>query len=409
MKLKVLVAHPGTQYSHQLVKQLEKQDLLYQFCTGFAIAEKSWKGRLIKLLPQKLFKKISNRIINHVPAQKIKTQAILEWKTIRRMRTGDTEQVIYERNKLFQEAIPDKAIITSDVVIGFDTSSWILIERCKKLGKKFILDVSIAHPLSKKKVYDQIATAYPGWNMSLKHKPDELIRLEQKEMNESDHIVVASSFSRNTLIENHVDGNKITVNSYGVDSGLFYPVNKNNKENKKIRFVFVGLIDARKGVPLLLEAWNAIKDHQSELTLIGPVSEESKKMIGQNFPGVIVKGKISFAELTGVLPMYDVLVFPSYFEGFGLVVLEAMSCGLPVITTDATCAPDVIDDGKNGILVQTGSTKELQLAMTSFINGTYDLSVMSRNAREKSLQYSWDSYGKRWSEIIYSMQTEDTQ
>ena len=107
--------------------------------------------------------------------------------------------------------------------------------------------------------------------------------------------------------------------------------------------------------------------------------------------------------LKSVLPGYDVLVFPSYFEGFGLVVLEAMSCGLPVITTAATCGPDIINHGKNGILVKTGSQEELLKAMLSFTDGTYNLSQMSHNAREKALQYSWDSYGKRWKEIIYSL------
>lgn len=398
--MKVLVAHPGTQYSFQLVKQLERHGLLYQFWTGIAIAENSWIGKLIKLLPGKLYKKISNRIIDKVPSGKIKTQVKLELKTLRRFGTDETEKIIYERNKLFQEFIPDKALLESDIIIGFDTSSWILIERCKKLGKKFILDVSIAHPLSKKKVYDQIATVYPDWSFALKHKPDELISIEQQEMSKADHIVVASIFSRDTLTEHNIDKNKITVNPYGVDSNLFHPINKLNTSQKKIRFVFVGLVDARKGVPLLLEAWKTLEDYDVELTLIGPITDDIKKLVTQNFPTVIIRGKLSFAEVIKILPMFDIMVFPSYFEGFGLVILEGMACGLPVITTKATCGPDVIANTEDGIVLDNISLNELSASMIFFAEKKIDLSKMSSLARKKADLFSWNAYGERWKKIL---------
>ncbi len=397
--VKVLIAHPGTQYSHQLVKQLEKQGLLYRFYTGIAIAEHSFFYRMLRFLPDALHKKISNRVIESVPNHKVKNALVIEWRALWELQKGkDSEAVFYERNKQFQEQIPDAAILASDVVIGFDTSSWILIERCKQLKRPFILDVSIAHPAEKAKVYTQIATQYPGWSFAIKHKSNALISLEQQELEQANAIVVASSFTKQTLIKQGISDQAISVNPYGVNASLFFPSIK--AASTKINFVFVGLVDARKGVPLLLDVWKQINKDEATLTLIGPVSSSIKTMIETAHPDVEVKGKIPFAELNATLSRYDVLVFPSYFEGFGLVVPEAMACGLPVITTTATCGADIIDNGFNGLVIDVGSVTALFNAMQSIINRRYNLSEMSKRAREKAMQLSWDAYGERWKKIL---------
>lgn len=397
--VKVLVAHPGTQYSHQLVKQLEQKGLLYKFYTGFAIAEKSYLHKLFSLLPRSVQKKISNRIITGIPAGKIRPVMLPELKALYKLyKGGNSETIFYERNKKFQEAIPDKALKECDVVIGFDTSSWILEERCKALGKKFILDVSIAHPLSKRKAYAQIAAAYPEWKFALKDKSDDLVTIEQREMENADAIAVASSFSRQTLIDNHVPAAKIFVNGYGVNATDFSPVEKPG--DGLLKFVFVGLVDARKGMPLLLEAWEKIDQSAASLTLIGPVEPAIRELIQTRYPGILVKGKVPFAELKSLLPQYDVLVFPSYFEGFGLVVPEAMACGLPVITTDATCGSDVVDEGIDGRVIPAGNTDQLYKALQAVIDNRSVLRQMGRNARQKAVQNSWEAYGERWEKLI---------
>ncbi|MET0394944.1 MAG: glycosyltransferase family 4 protein [Chitinophagaceae bacterium] len=397
--MKVLVAHPGTQYSHQLVKQLEQRGLLYRFYTGFAMAQGSRLHRLFSLLPQRVQKKLSNRIITGVPAHKVRPIMLPEAKSLYKLSKGaSSEAVFYERNKKFQEAIPDSALKACDVVIGFDTSSWILQQRCRALGKKFILDVSIAHPLSKRAIYAQIAAAYPDWKFALKDKSDQLVAIEQQEMEQADVIAVASSFSRHTLIENNVSPSKIAVNGYGVHAGDFLPAEK--QQGGPVKFVFVGLVDARKGIPLLLDAWEGTRHAGASLTLIGPVETGIRELIATRYPGVIVKGKLPFAELKKELPLYDAMVFPSYFEGFGLVVPEAMACGLPVITTSATCGPDVMEDGVEGRVIPAGNIDRLRQALQEFIDNRDRLGEMSRHARAKALQHTWEAYGARWEQLI---------
>ena len=247
--MKVLLAHPGTQYSFQLAKQLEKAGLLYQFYTGFAISSDSFKARALHFLPSAIYKKISNRIIDNIPSEKIKTLPLLEYQSLRDMRnTINPEDVIYKRNLKFQRSIPDSAIMESDVVIGFDTSSWILADRCKALGKLFFLDVSIGHPISKEKIYEELSKSYPEWKEQMAPKRKEFISLECREMELADLIIVPSDFVKETLVENGILSNKIKLNPFGTVIDEFRFNSKKEIINGEITFLFMGSLSDRKSV-----------------------------------------------------------------------------------------------------------------------------------------------------------------
>jgi starch synthase len=395
---KVLVAHPGTQYSHQLVKQLYRLNLLYCFHTGIAIADKSFFYQCLLLFPKKVKRKISNRIIEGVPAKFIKNYWLMELKALYKLSKGSNEeQVLAERNSNFQQAISDNDIMYCDVVIGFDTSSKELISRCKKYNKQFILDVSIAHSGYKDKVYNAILKQYPHWAFALNIKPDWQIKDEDEEINKADKVVVASSFTKSTLVWAGHDVSKIIINPYGVSSTEFKPIE--SKAIDKLKFVFVGLVDARKGIPLLLKVWKQLTVSNAELYLIGPISKETIAISQKEVPNVYIKGKIPFSELKKTLNEYDVMVFPSFFEGFGLVILEAMAAGLPVITTDATAGPDIIDNTE-GWVIESGNEKQLSDAIKFCCENPDIVKEKSQTSRNKALQFTWDAYGERWKNII---------
>jgi len=122
-----------------------------------------------------------------------------------------------------------------DIVIGFDTSSKELISRCKKHNKQFILDVSIAHPRYKDKVYNDIIKQYPDWAFALNRKAEEQINAEDEEISEADKVVVASSFTKSTLEWAGHDISKIAINPYGVSSTEFKPYE--GKTSDKLKFV----------------------------------------------------------------------------------------------------------------------------------------------------------------------------
>ena len=87
----------------------------------------------------------------------------------------------------------------------------------------------------------------------------------------------------------------------------------------------------------------------------------------------------------------EVFVFPSYFEGFGLVLLEAMACGLPAIASEATAGPDVLD-AACGAVVQTGNLEALVESLRSIARRRAEVAAMGLAARAQAARCSWDNY-----------------
>jgi glycosyltransferase involved in cell wall biosynthesis len=396
----VLLAHPGTQYSHQLARQLARHGALYQFWTGFAVTADGVYARVAeKLLPQKWYRHVANRIIHGVEAAKLRTMPGLEWKALRRIRQQESpQQVFHERNRIFQERIPDSVLERANALVGFDTSSWIIAERAEKLGKPFFLDQSISHPLANQTIMQEVARSYPEWQKTIEPRLPEVLACEQREHQLATKIIAASSFTKRTLIAHGVPAEKIIINPYGVDLKLFRPP-AHRRERTPLRFLFLGSVDARKGAPLLVEAWRRTAMKNAELLLVGPVTDAERRLIPK-LSGLKVTGKLPHRELPELLRSCDVLVFPSYCEGFAQVLLEAMASGMPVITTEATAGPDLMTDGVEGRIIPSGNLDALIDAMQHFARRPEETEKMSVAARLCAERFSWDAYGDRWQEIL---------
>ena len=399
--MKVLIAHPGTQYSHQLAIQLQKAGLLYRFYTCLAISSKSITGKLLKKLPLAIYNKLSNRIIEEVPPSKIRNFTALELYTVNtKPNTIQQDKKLYKRNKRFQELIPDAALKEVDVVIGFDTSSWILAERCKKFNIKFILDVSIGHPISKEIIYQKLFRDYPEWKEQILPKDKIHIEEEAKEMLLADLIVVPGNFVKQTLLENSVPEQKIKLNQFGTITDQFRnDITKKQNESNKISFLFMGSFTARKGLPFLLNAWAEMDTSNAELVMAGYGEIPDGIIIP---PNVSNRGVVAKDERKELFYSCDVFVFPSFFEGLAQVQIEAMAAGLPIIGTNNSGAEDIVDNGINGIIIETGNKEQLKTALRFFINNSSLIKNMGIAAQKKAEEFTWDNYGRRWKNILYN-------
>jgi glycosyltransferase involved in cell wall biosynthesis len=184
---------------------------------------------------------------------------------------------------------------------------------------------------------------------------------EDAEHRKANRIVVASSFTKETLIENGVPAEKVVLNPYGVDLRRF-SVNHLVRKNPRFRFVFAGLVCARKGIPLLLQAWTKLRPKDAELWIAGQLTPTAAaKRI--DYEQVKFLGKIPNAQLAAIMSESDVFIFPSYFEGFALVLLEAMACCLPAITTMATAGPDIVTQDHDGWIIEPGNLDALISSM----------------------------------------------
>jgi glycosyltransferase involved in cell wall biosynthesis len=101
------------------------------------------------------------------------------------------------------------------------------------------------------------------------------------------------------------------------------------------------------------------------------------------------------AEILAEMHRHDVFVFPSLFDGFGLVLLEAMSQGLPVITTAHSAGPDIITDGKEGFIVPIRSPEAIAEKLQLLHDDRDRLHQMGTCALRRAREFSWTNYEKQ--------------
>ena len=138
------------------------------------------------------------------------------------------------------------------------------------------------------------------------------------------------------------------------------------------RFVFISRIIPDKGIQEILEAAEKLPDDYT-VDLYGPIDERYLHEDRFTNTKVNYKGVLKPEEVIGVLNQYDVLLLPTWFkyEGYPGIVLEALSIGIPVISTYWNSIPEIIDDGYNGLLVPIKNAQQLYEAMMYFNEANY--------------------------------------
>lgn len=225
----------------------------------------------------------------------------------------------------------------------------------QKHGAKYICDRGSSHILFQDNILKQEAE-YLGVKFSGVDK--RTIDVELMEYENSDQIFVASSFAKRTYTQNGIHPDKISVIPYGVNLIDFHPVNV--EKDGLFRVVYFGALTMRKGVHYLVEAFAKANIPNSQLVLIGKDYPETELLLRLTKGMDVVRtGIIPRSEVLKWLSLSSVLVLPSIEDGFGLVLLEAMACGLPVIATENTGGMDCIDPGENGFIVPIRSDESI--------------------------------------------------
>jgi phosphatidylinositol alpha-mannosyltransferase len=159
---------------------------------------------------------------------------------------------------------------------------------------------------------------------------------------------------------------------------------------EELRIVFVGQAVERKGLPLLLRAFEALREHiPCELTVIGPTSEELGPML-LDTSGVRALGKVSDADKRRELARADVLCAPSLgAESFGMVLTEAFAAGTPVVASDIAGYRDVVRDGVDGVLVPRGDAQKLAETLRDLYDEPERRLRMARAATADVERFAW--------------------
>jgi glycosyltransferase involved in cell wall biosynthesis len=143
------------------------------------------------------------------------------------------------------------------------------------------------------------------------------------------------------------------------------------------RFIYIGTINKEKGIDEIIEIIGQLDDDYT-LDLYGPIMESKYAEIQFEESKVNYCGHLHPDSVPMVLNTYDVLILPSYREGYPGVVIEAFSLGIPVIATKLQGIMEMVQDGINGLLVNVKDSSQLKYAIESINNEKYV--VLSENA-----------------------------
>lgn len=204
----------------------------------------------------------------------------------------------------------------------------------------------------------------------------------------ADLVLVPSTFVADTIRAFHPN-KTISLAPYGVDLEFWRP-RDGGDGSEVLRFIYAGQISLRKGIPDLLQAWEKAALRSAELTLVGSWFLNDRKRV--TLPrGVKHVPTLSSEGLRDQYHQADTFVFPSFFEGFGLVLLEAMACGLPAIATDATAGADVLTES-SGRVLPVGNLDALVSALQWFDKNRGSLPAMGCTARKQAESCTWERY-----------------
>lgn len=267
--------------------------------------------------------------------------------------------------------------------------------QANNLQVECLYDLPIGYWRAGKRLLEIERELRPEWASTLKSFQNSEAKQLRKdeELRLANRIFVASKFTAKTLADFPGNLSPIEVIPYG-----FPPVNPNLKLsttsiNHPLKLLFVGGLSQRKGIANLFEAVEDLKNYV-ELTVIGQKADNECIALNSALNSHRWIPSLSNKEVLEIMRRHDVLVFPSLFEGFGLVITEAMSQGVPVITTERTAGPDLIKHGHNGWIVEAGSTEALKCAIINLISNRKIISCAGHEARKTASQRPWEVYGK---------------
>ena len=204
-------------------------------------------------------------------------------------------------------------------------------------------------------------------------------------------MVVASSFTRQTLEEAPTLHGTVRVVPYGAPAVAAEGQRVERAAGAPLRVLFAGSLGQRKGLSYLLEAVAGLGRHV-ELTLLGLPTAKGCAPLDAALRTHRWVPSLPHAGVLEEMKRQDVLVFPSLFEGFGLVLLEAMSRGMTVITTAHTAGPDVLSEGIDGFIVPIRSAAAIAEKLEELVREPERVRAMGAAARRKAAACAWEDY-----------------
>ncbi|MFQ3680209.1 MAG: glycosyltransferase family 4 protein [Pseudanabaenaceae cyanobacterium] len=279
-----------------------------------------------------------------------------------------------------------------EVLVGWAGGCLTSLQQAHRLGMKTVVERSSSHIQHQMAI---LTEEYARWGLRFQPNSPQAIDRELQEYEQATAIAVPSEFVRQTFLARGYPAHKLLYLPLGVSLQQFYP--EPQREPVPFRVLFCGNLSLQKGIPYLLQAFLALNLPQAELWLVGQVLPEIRPFLAKySGPGLRVWGKRPQSQLRALYNQCAVFCLPSVQDGFGVVIPQAMACGLPVIHTPHTGGPDLVRDGMDGFCVPIRDVEALQEKILYLYENPDACQAMGQNAlRQAQTALSWEQYGER--------------
>jgi len=412
--MSIIISHPtGNANVRAAAKGLAKANLLALFYTSIAAFK---GGALFRLGNISVFSEIHRRQFDLSLQGSTRMYPIHELGRIIATKFGWQKLIEHEKglfcvDNIYQnldkhiashlENAKEKMLI--DGVYAYEDGAAYSLMEAKRLGLKCYYDLPTGYWRAARKLLAAEIENYPEWSDTFTGFKDSVSKLKRKdhELALADVVFVASQFTASTLNDYPGKLPPVKIIPYG-----FPPVFKNREyigfdKPRKLKLLFVGKLTQQKGIANLFDSIKG-KEEFVELTIVGSKSANLEILENELEKHTYIP-TLPHDEVLKLMRVHDVLVFPSLFDGFGMVITEAMSQGTPVIASERCAGPDLIAHGKNGWLMKAGSTSSLIEIIENLLKDPDTISHIGKSAMETARKRPWEVYGQELAHTISTM------
>ena len=400
--MRVRLAHSGKQHAYRQALALEQCGALDRFITsGYYKPNRlpdRWASRL-----SRADRALRRRLQEGLPDTKVVRRWRYELPELFVRRTLGVgrvaERCVFRRDASFDRWVARRWVRDCDGYWGFQGSCLESLRAARKRGIVAVAEFATAHVTRAIELLSKESLRHPEWAATISNFsfPDWYRERLEEEPHAADVCIAASQFTQSSLEEAGVSADRILLLPLGADLGQFRFVRR--PADGPFRILFVGGVGQRKGIKYLLQAFDRIRGRGVELTLAGPLPADMRPLAP--YQGSIrLTGRLDQADIVREMHAADVLVLPSVFEGFGLVIVEAMATGMPVIASTNSAGPDIIREGLDGYVLEPDDVDGLAERLELLRLDRAGAVEMGAQAAERAREFSWDVHAVRVKQIL---------
>jgi glycosyltransferase involved in cell wall biosynthesis len=276
-----------------------------------------------------------------------------------------------------------------DVFVGWSGATLEAIPAARAAGARVVLERGSAHIDTQTEL---LREAYAELRLPPRLPERRTIERERAEYEQCDAVAVPSEFAAQTFRARGFPEQRLIVNPYGVDLRQFAPA---ERRPPGFRVLFAGTASVQKGTHDLVRAFERAALPGAELWLVGRVEPALRPWL-EGRHGVRLHGPVPQAQLPELYRSAHLFALPSRQDGFGLVLTQAMACGLPVLASTHTGAPGLVRPGFEGRLVEPGDVHALAEGLAFYAEHADEAWRQGRRAAARvAAGYGWSDYGER--------------